>query len=119
MDVNRLAQLEEITLRTTRRDGTPASRPIWIVAVDGTAYVRAVFGTRTAWYRGVRRDPRVELSAGDDTLPAVLEPVSDAGLDDRVSDAYRAKYAASWPADTDAIVGDEARASTLRVRVTG
>lgn len=115
MDAGRLAGFDEITLRTRHRDGVTASRPVWVVLVDGDAYVRAVFGPRTAWYRSVERDPRVELAAGGETIAAALRPASGAVLDERVSDAYRAKYGERWPADTETIVGDAARATTLRV----
>src|ERR671934_2783573 len=44
----------EIEMITPRRDGSTSRRPIWVVVVDGNAYVRSYRGDSGAWYRRAR-----------------------------------------------------------------
>src|SRR3954447_13871707 len=62
--LTRLADADEIEMRTPRGDGTPTSRPIWVVVVDGAAYVRSYAGERGAWYRRARADGRADVRVG-------------------------------------------------------
>ncbi|AZM87208.1 MULTISPECIES: DUF2255 family protein [Streptomyces] len=103
----------EIILWTRHADGRWSARTLWMVRVDERAYVRSAFGRRSAWYRRVlgRADARIEAASG--RLPVVLRPVSDAGLVQRVSDAYRAKYGLCWPGPVASVNGPEAAATTL------
>ncbi|MGE7386225.1 DUF2255 family protein [Streptomyces sp. NPDC004126] len=103
----------EIILWTRHADGRWSARPLWMVLVDGRAYVRSAFGRRSAWYRRVlaRADVRIEAASGQ--LPVALRPVGDAGLVQRVSDAYQAKYGLCWPGPVASINGPEAAATTL------
>jgi hypothetical protein len=102
-------------MRTPRRDGSWSSRPIWVVVVDGEAYVRSYLGMRGAWYRRVRVDGRAEITMDGQTVAVGLEPVADEALESRISEAYRAKYGSRWPGPTEAMVGAEAVDTTLRV----
>ena len=115
MDVSQLEGAEEITMRTKRRDGSWSSRPIWVVVVDGDAYVRSAKGTEGAWYRRARADGTAEIGVDGETVGVRMVPVDDDGLDERVSDAYRAKYGAQSPESTEAMLGDEVRATTMQV----
>src|SRR3954454_20372308 len=56
-----LAEADEIEMRTPRSDGTATSRPIWVVVVDGAAYVRSYAGELGAWYRRARADGGAEV----------------------------------------------------------
>jgi hypothetical protein len=105
----------EVDARTPRRDGSTSSRPIWIVVVDGVPYVRSYRGERGAWYRRARADGELEIAAGDTKIGARVEPIADAELDRRISDAFRAKYRRRSPASTDAMVTPEVVATTLRL----
>jgi hypothetical protein len=88
--------------------------PIWAVVVDGEAYVRSYRGERGAWYRRALREGRIELEG----IEARVEPERDPEINDRVSDAFRAKYAARSPGSTDAMVTPEVVATTLRLAST-
>ena len=110
-----LDERAEIEMQTPRRDGSMTSRPIWVVVVDGSAYVRSVLGERGAWYRRAARDGRATISTDRLTLPVTLEPVTDPELNRRISDAYRAKYEAGSPEPTAAMVSDEAVGTSLRL----
>jgi hypothetical protein len=115
VDPTKLDRLHEIGLRTRSGNGSWSSRPIWIVVVAGEPYIRSAFGTRSAWYRRVRADGHVDIEVGDETLPVRLEPIDDEALNGRISDAYRTKYAPSWPGPTETLIGKEACATTMRL----
>jgi hypothetical protein len=105
----------EVDARTPRRDGSASSRPIWIVVVDGFPYVRSYRGERGAWYRRARADGELEIVAGNTTIGARVEPVADEELNQRIDDAFRAKYGRRSPASTEAMVVPEVVATTLRL----
>lgn len=94
--------------------GRWSGRTVWVVVVDGEAYVRSAFGRRSAWYRRVlrRADTAVEVAAGV-RLGVVLRPVDKPALVERVSAAYRAKYGLHWPGPVESMNGEEAAAATL------
>lgn len=87
-----LAATEEIVLETRRRDGRGRRTPVWVVVVNGQAYVRSWHGARGAWYRDLLRDPTAGLHAGDRTVTVKAAPVDDARIIEQVSQAYRQKY---------------------------
>jgi hypothetical protein len=85
--------------------------PIWAVVVDGEAYVRSYRGERGAWYRRALHEGRIEIEG----IEARVEPERDPQINDRISDAFRAKYGARSPGSTDAMVTPEVVATTLRL----
>jgi len=85
--------------------------PIWAVVVDGEAYVRSYHGERGAWYRRALREGRVEIEG----VEAGVEPERDPDVNERVSDAFRAKYGSRSPGSTEAMVTPEVVATTLRL----
>jgi hypothetical protein len=91
---------------------TPAKRlPIWAVVVDGEAYIRSYHGERGAWYQRALREGRIELEGID----AGVEPERDPALNERISDAFRAKYGERSPDSTEGMVTPEVAATTLRL----
>lgn len=88
--------------------------PIWVVVVDGEAYVRSYRGERGAWYRRALRERRIEIEG----IEARVEPERDPEINERISDAFRAKYGARSPSSTDAMVTPEVVATTLRLAST-
>jgi hypothetical protein len=115
VDAARLDAQDEIIMRTPRRDGSWSSRPIWVVVVDGEAYVRSYRGMQGDWYRRVRVDRRAEITVDGQTVAVGLEPVADEALERRISEAYRVKYGAAWPDPTETMVGAEAADTTMRL----
>ncbi|MFD5428499.1 DUF2255 family protein [Streptomyces sp. NPDC127084] len=105
----------EIVLRVTDADGRWSARTVWVVVLDGEAYVRSAFGPRSAWYRRVLRHADAEVEVAGQRLPVSLQPVRDPELVQRVSDAYRAKYGLTWPGPVESMNGHEAAATTLRL----
>ncbi|WP_329191678.1 MULTISPECIES: DUF2255 family protein [unclassified Streptomyces] len=110
----------EIVLWVRGGGGRWSGRTVWVVVVDGEAYVRSAFGRRSAWYRRVlrRADTEVEVVAGV-RLGVVLRPVAEPALVERVSAAYRAKYGLYWPGPVESMNGEEAAAATLRLTDVG
>ncbi|WP_331728118.1 DUF2255 family protein [Streptomyces sp. NBC_00158] len=104
----------EIGLWVRDGGGRWSRRTVWVVVVDGEAYVRSAFGRRSAWYRRVlrRADTEVEVEAGV-RVGVVPRPVADAALVERVSAGYRAKYGLHWPGPVESMNGEEAAATTL------
>jgi hypothetical protein len=110
-----LDKAREIAVRTPRRDGSTASTPIWVVVVDGEAYVRSWRAERGAWYRRARADGAFGLSVGGRTIDVRVEPATGDELNRRISDAFWAKYGARAPGSTEEMVTPEVSATTLRL----
>ena len=113
--IDRLDAAIEVDARTPRSDGTSSSRPIWVVVTDGDAYVRSYRGDSGAWYQRARADGELTLVVDGDEIHALAEPVADESVNDRVSDAYRDKYAERSPGATKTMVNDEVAQTTLRL----
>jgi hypothetical protein len=113
--IDRLDAAIEVDAQIPRRDGSTSSRPIWVVVADGDAYVRSYRGASGAWYRRAKADGELTLIVDGDEVRATAESVDDDGVDRRVSEAYRDKYAASSPGPTATMVGDEVSRTTLRL----
>ncbi|WP_435282019.1 DUF2255 family protein [Streptomyces koelreuteriae] len=109
----------EIVLWVRHASGRWSARTLWVVVVDGEAYVRSAFGRRGAWYRRVLRHAETEVAVGGVRLPVRLLPVGDPELVRRVSDAYRDKYGLVWPGPVESMNGPEAAATTMRLAQAG
>lgn len=91
---------------------TPTERlPVWAVVVDGEAYVRSYRGERGAWYRRALREGRIKIEG----IEARVERERDPELNERISDAFRAKYGRRSPSSTDTMVTPEVAATTLHL----
>ncbi|MGW1614094.1 DUF2255 family protein [Streptomyces sp. NPDC002285] len=119
--MNTVMDEAEIVLRVRHADGRWSARTVWVVVVDGEAYVRSAFGRRSVWYRRVLRDAdtQVEVETAGVRQAVVLQPVEDPGLVLRVSGAYRAKYGLRWPGPVESMNGPEAAATTMRLTEAG
>ena len=118
LDRAMLANLDEtveVDMVTPRRDGSLSSRPIWVVVVDGDAYVRSYRGESGAWYRQARADGQATIGVDGRAIEVGVEPVSDDETNRKVSDAFRAKYGERSPRPTETMVGDEVSRTTLRL----
>src|SRR3954452_4909856 len=87
-----LDQRRESDMLTPRRDGSTSSRPVWIVVVDGEAYVRSYCGPSGAWYRGALADGWAVLVVNGRTIDVAAEHERYEVLNGRVSYAFVAKY---------------------------
>jgi hypothetical protein len=111
----RLQDADEIEMRTERSDGVATSRPIWVVVVDGTPYVRSYLGERGAWFRQARARGRAEIGVEGEDVAVGLVPATGGDLDERISAAYQDKYGHRSPGPTEAMVTPQVVATTLRL----
>jgi hypothetical protein len=114
-----IAGEDELHIAAEKPDGTlRAARPIWAVRVGDDVYVRAAYGSKSAWYRVARQTGRAEISvaglAKQVTAEAAVED-TDAGLLEMIDHAYLEKYARRYASIVDSINDEEPRASTLRL----
>jgi hypothetical protein len=113
-ELDRVAETDDLHISPLREDGVTYGTPTWIwsVAVDKALYVRAYNGQRSSWYRAAIRQKAGRISAAGKSTEVTFEPV-DGTINDRIDDAYRAKYRGS--PYLDPMIGARARAATVRV----
>jgi hypothetical protein len=95
-ELNKIAVADDLHIAPFREDGTTYGTPTWIwsVVVDGTLYVRAYNGQSSTWYQAALKQKAGRITAADMTKEVTFAPVDDA-VNDRIDDAYRAKYKSS------------------------
>ncbi len=115
-DLDRLNTIPEVRIAPDRDDGK-SGKPviIWVVVVDGQPYVRSVRGDQGKWYQDVLRSRRATLHVDGVRLGVTAEPVGDAALNQKASDAFRAIYGRRWPGPTAGIVRPAAVQATFRL----
>lgn len=113
-ELRRIAETDDLHVAPFREDGRTYGTPTWIwsVVVDGDLYVRAYNGTRSRWYQAALRQKAGQITAAGMTREVAFEPV-DGTVNDRIDDAYRAKYAGS--PYLAPMVGARARAAAVRI----
>jgi hypothetical protein len=91
-----IANSDDLHISPFREDGTTYGTPTWIwsVVVDNSLYVRAYNGTASRWYKAAMKHKRGRIKAAGMTKDVTFEAVEDS-MNDRIDDAYRAKYKTS------------------------
>ena len=84
-----------VDIETRSAKGTKHLIPIWIVVVDGVAYVRSVRGPAGRWYRELLARGDGAVVAGAQRTPVRATKDSSATAIEAVSEALRKKYARS------------------------
>ena len=109
-----IADSDDLHISPLREDGNTYGTPTWIwsVVVDDSLYVRAYNGKESRWYKAALRQKAGRITAAGITKEVTFEPV-DGEINDRVDDAYRAKYGGS--PYLKPMIGVRARAATVRV----
>jgi hypothetical protein len=113
-ELRRIAETDDLHISPFRDDGKIYGTPTWIwsVVVDDELYVRAYNGKTSRWYQAARRQKAGRISAAGMTKEVMFEAVSGK-VNDRIDDAYRAKYKGS--PYLDPMIGTRARGATVRV----
>ena len=94
--VRRVAATEEIDVETQAGPDAPAHHTtIWVVTDGDAVYVRSVRAARGRWYRELMAHPSGAVWLDGQRLPMRAVPASDPATVERVSAAYRQKYATS------------------------
>ena len=76
------------------RAGTAPHRflGVWVVVVDGRAFVRPYFNGENSWYRVFLDEPRGLLQVGDREVKIRMKPSRGERLMDAIDEAYASKY---------------------------
>jgi hypothetical protein len=114
----RIAAADDLHIAPFREDGATYGTPTWIwsVAVDDALYVRGYNGRESRWYQAARRQKAGRIIAAGLTKEVAFAPV-DGTINDRIDDAYRAKYRSS--PYLDPMIGARARDATIKIMPRG
>lgn len=114
-ELQKIGPTDDLHISPFREDGVTYGTPTWIwsVLVDGELFVRAYNGRQSRWYQAAMRQKAGRIRAAGITKEVVFEPV-DGDINDRIDDAYHAKYGGS--PYLAPMIGARARAATVRVR---
>jgi hypothetical protein len=112
--LRKIVAADDLHIAPFREDGVTPGLPTWIwsVAVDGDLYVRGYNGQASRWYQAARRQKAGQITAAGATREVLFEPV-EGPINDRVNEAYRAKYRSS--PYLAPMIGDRARSATIKI----
>lgn len=113
-ELQRIAEKDDLHISPFREDGKTYGTPTWIwsVSVDGELYVRAYNGQGSRWYQAAMNQKTGQIAAAGITKQVSFEPVTGE-INDRIDDAYRAKYKGS--PYLKPMIGERARSATVKV----
>jgi len=117
-ELNKIVEADDLHIAPFREDGVTYGTPTWIwsVAVDGSLYVRGYNGTSSRWYMAAVGQKAGRIVAAGMTKEVAFEAVhaqTEERLQDRIDDAYRAKYGSS--PYLKPMIGARARSATVRI----
>lgn len=113
-ELKKIAATDDLHISPFRDDGKTYGTPTWIwsVVVDDDLYVRAYNGKNSRWYQAALHRKAGRIQAAGLAKQVSFEPV-DGVLNNRIDEAYRAKYRGS--PYLDAMISARARAATVRI----
>jgi hypothetical protein len=113
-ELRKIAEGDDLHISPFRDDGVTYGTPTWIwsVAVDDALYVRGYNGRNSRWYQAAVRQKAGRIVTAGAAREVAFEPV-DGPINDRVDDAYRAKYRDS--PYFGPMIDARARAATIRI----
>ena len=88
-DWSKWADLQTVQVISTDEGGRARTTTVWIVVVDGQAYLRT---GRTTWGGNVERDGKLKLKGKPGQYQFRAERITDPSLQAKVMAAFRAKY---------------------------
>ena len=92
-ELRKIAEADDLHISPFREDGVTYGTPTWIwsVAVENALYARGYNGQKSSWYLAAVRQKAGRIIAAGMTKVVAFEPV-DGPINDRIDNAYRAKY---------------------------
>jgi len=113
-ELRKIAEGDDLHISPFREDGKTYGTPTWIwsVAVDDALFVRGYNGKKSSWYQAAVRQKAGRIIAADMTKEVTFEPVNGA-INDRIDDAYQAKYRGS--PYLPPMISARARSATVKV----
>ncbi len=117
-ELQKIAKADDLHIAPFRADGSTYGTPTWIwsVAVDDALYVRGYNGKGSRWYQAAVSQKAGRIIAAGITKEVTFEPV-DGPINDRVDEAYRAKYKSS--PYLKPMIGERARSATVKIMPRG
>ena len=117
-ELRRIGEADDLHISPLREDGKTYGTPTWIwsVVVDDGLFVRPYNGQNSRWYKAAIRQRAGRITAAGMTKEVTFEPVTGE-INDRIDDAYRAKYKGS--PYLDPMIGTRARSATVTVTARG
>ncbi len=114
-ELRKIAETDDLHIAPLRDDGATHGTPTWIwsVAVDDHLFVRAYHGKESRWYQAARRQRAGRITAAGMTIDVSFEAVEEGAINERVDEAYRAKYKGS--PYLGSMVAGRARSATIRI----
>jgi hypothetical protein len=83
------AEESVVEILTSDADGDLRETPVWIVVLDGAAYVRT---NDSKWLANIRRGSLVRLRVRDVESAVTASEATEDGIAERVEEAFKAKY---------------------------
>ena len=113
-ELRKIAGSDDLHISPFREDGLTYGTPTWIwsVVVDGNLHVRAYNGTNSSWHQAATEQQPGRIVAGGLTKEVAFETV-EGQIDDRIDDAYRAKYQSS--PYLKPMISTRARSATVKI----
>jgi hypothetical protein len=117
-ELRKIAEADDLHISPFREDGVTYGTPTWIwsVTVDDALYVRAYNGQNSRWHQAAVRQKAGRIISAGMLKEVTFEPVNGP-INDRIDDAYRAKYSGS--PYLSPMVGARARSATVKVMPRG
>jgi deazaflavin-dependent oxidoreductase (nitroreductase family) len=92
----RLARYREIDITVTgRKSGKESTRPVWFVLEGNRLCLLPVQGSETEWFKNVRKNPRMRISAHGEEGEFKARLISDPKDVATVVEKFREKYGAA------------------------
>ena len=85
---------------------------IWVVEVEGSLYVRAYNGVNSRWYKSALSQKAGKIKSNGTEFKVQFQPISGE-INDKIDEAYRAKYNGS--PYLQSMISDRAKAATVKV----
>jgi hypothetical protein len=113
-ELSKIAETDDLHIPPFRDDGVTYGTPTWIwsVVIDDRLFVRAYNGPASRWYKAAMQQKRGRITAAGITKDVTFEPV-DGSVNDRIDDAYRAKYKTS--PYLQPMIGKRTRSATVKI----
>ncbi len=113
-ELRKIAEADDLHISPFREDGKTYGTPTWIwsVVVDDALYVRPYNGKDSRWYQSAMRQRAGRIMVAGITKEVTFEP-ADGALNDRIDDAYRAKYKGSQYLAP--MIGTRTRSATVKI----
>jgi hypothetical protein len=113
-ELRKIAEADDLHVSPFREDGKTYGTPTWIwsVVVDDALYLRGYHGQKSRWYQAAVQQKAGRITTAGMTKEVTFEP-ANGPINDRIDDAYRAKYKGS--SYLSPMIGTRARSATVKI----